>query len=114
MVDCVNCSLDCMKSECICKLPIFIWDHIQLSCCSKSLYHVVCITGQSKCIYCKKEFNQKMMKAIKKAENKILDECETSESRTKKLSSFRKQVNTNVYEIMLSRIKNQLKQSMTT
>ena len=109
MSSCIVCSADCMKSACICELPIFIMDHIQLMCCNKS-YHVLCIADKTTCLNCKQEFDHQTIKAIKHTERKILEKYQKQQLGEKKRILLRKDINKQVYEILLLRIKKQLEQ----
>ena len=103
-----RCNNNCRRTVCVCKLPIFALDHIELKCCSNSLYHLICIMDQSKCFNCQKEFNPQIIKAIKKAESNLLENYQKKHSTRNKTIAFRNHIKKKVYEIMLNRIRERI------
>ena len=107
----VHCNQNCRTGLCVCKLPIFALDHIELKCCRNSSYHLICIMNQSKCFNCKKEFNSQIIKAIKKAESNLLENCKKEHLIRNKTIAFRNHIKKKVYAIMLNRIQEQRQNS---
>ena len=91
----------CITKKCFCNLPISLADHIELKCCRKSVYHVVCIIKHDKCPYCLRKFNDNTLKAIKMTQTKVLEKIDKKKEIEKKKSFLRKQINKKVQCMIL-------------
>ena len=70
---------DCKDLQCFCGLPLFMMDHLQLPCCGEAKYHVLCISNQTKCFKCNKEFDKFIKRHIQNAEAIVLQKLQKEE-----------------------------------
>ena len=90
----------CKESRCICQLPLFAMDHLELPCCTEAKYHVLCISKHSKCLKCKKEFNEQIKLFIKNAEALMIQKFDKEKIVESKRSKARKQLQKTINDVI--------------
>lgn len=65
-----KCTKFCFQTQCHCKLPLTIAEHLQLPCC-KSMHHVECISKQTICPTCKQKFSPTTLTYISNVNERV-------------------------------------------
>lgn len=86
----VNCN--CGTEKCFCGILLKDMDHVEIACCDKAIYHVLCIFSSKKCPKCKKSFDESTKKMIKCAEALVMEKYEEFEGRIDEKRDMRERI----------------------
>ena len=82
---------DCKELKCFCGLPLFMMDHLQLPCCDKGKYHVLCISKRTNCVECNEEFSKHIKMFINNAHAMVMQKFKKEQKNELKRKKTRKE-----------------------
>ena len=89
---------NCKEVQCSCGLPLFMMDHLQLPCCNEAKYHVLCISNHTKCLKCKKDFNEHVILFVQNAQAIIMQKFRKEQSNELKRLKARKKLQLSIID----------------
>ena len=98
----MRCNINCVETNCYCKLPLNLFHHIELPCCN-SVYHVVCMLNQMICPNCKCQLNKNILDYIHHMNIQVLQKEKANDVKKQKRNAFRRHIKEVVHKIIQMR-----------